>query len=86
MKIVRIKKIKYTFLSSLLFITPIFTFLMMKWNNIDLYSPVPDDKKIIPLPEISLIDNDKFWVTVTIISFIIWLILNFKIIDNNEDN
>lgn len=84
MKIKRIKKTKYTLITSGLFLIPILTYLLIVISGVDVYSKVPDNKKEIPLPEFSWIDGENIWVISIVIGFFIWGILNFKIEDENS--
>jgi hypothetical protein len=84
MKIRRIKKTKYTLITSGLFLIPILTYLLIVISGVDVYSKVPDNKKTIPLPEFSWIDGENIWIISIVVGFFIWGILNFKIEDENS--
>jgi hypothetical protein len=84
MKIRRIKKTKYTLITSGLFLIPILTYLLIVISGVDVYSKVPDNKKAIPLPEFSWIDGENIWIISIVVGFFIWGILNFKIEDENS--
>jgi hypothetical protein len=85
MKLKRIKNKKYTLITSGLFIIPILTYFLMSVNNVELYSNVPENKKLIPLPELEFIDSDNIWVISSLIGFFVWGILNYKLIENDEN-
>ena len=86
MKLKRIKNKKYTLITSGLFIIPILTYFLMLVNNVELYSNVPETKKLILLPELEFIDSDIIWVISSLLNFFVWGILNYKLIKNDENN